>query len=344
MFNIILYHLLVHGAKMVSGPDGNYEIENKSTVTYILLKSFLVFSVNCFVFISGYYRIKFKVESSINLLLQATFYGVIITFCFSLLSQQYLGVRYYIEAILSIFTGTWWFITAYFALYLLSPLLNTAIDSFTKKQSLFVLISLTLINCISGFLFYADPMGVNQGFSLVSFVHIYISAQFIRRYLSLDTLIKWSPFIYTLSCSLLFLLALLSIGELNERGIERVYAYNNPLVLVAAVSFFFLFQNFSFKSKRINRISPYVLGVYLFHDHPFMRKHLIEEFYSLSQQGSMVQHFLLLTGFAILVFIMGYLVDRLREYLLTPLVRYLIRRFDLLRIEGIFSIKASEKI
>jgi surface polysaccharide O-acyltransferase-like enzyme len=344
MLSIIMYHLLVHGAKVTSGPDGDYSVEDESSVVYILLKSFLVLSVNCFVFISGFYRIKFKVSTCINLLAQASFYSILITFTFGLLSLQYVGVKNSLEALFPVLSGTWWFITAYFALYLLSPLLNNAIDSFTKGQFLFVLLSLTVINCICGFLFQADPMGVNQGFSLVSFVHIYFLAQYIRKYANLNTLKKWAPAIYVVASTCVFLLALLSIGEMDEFGIRKIYAYNNPLVLIAAVGFFFLFQRFSFKSSFINSVSPYVLGIYLFHDHPFMRKHLIENLYSLSHQNTAVVHFLMLILFTVLIFLVGYLVDRLREALLTPVVRHLIRRFDLLRIEGIFSVKKPSSI
>lgn len=339
MLSIIMYHLLVHGAKLGSGPDGNYSVENESSVVYILLKSFLVLSVNCFVFISGFYRIKFKISTCISLLAQASFYGMLITFTFGLLSLQYVGIKHVFSAIFPVFAGIWWFITAYFALYLLSPLLNNAIDSFTKGQFLFVLLSLTIINCICGFLFEAGPMGVNRGYSLVSFVHIYFMAQYIRKYTNLDMLRKWAPFAYAVACTCIFLLALLSVGELDEFGIQKVFAYNNPLVLIAAVSLFFIFQRITLKSNFINSISPYVLGVYLFHDHPIMRKHLIEYMYSLSHQYSAAAHFLLLISFTVLIFVAGYLVDKVREALLTPLVEYLIRRYDLLRIEGLFPTK-----
>lgn len=339
MLSIIAYHFLVHGAKVSSGPEGSYAVEDESSVAYILLKSFLVLSVNCFVFISGFYRIKFKITSILNLLLQVSFYGILITLIYSLLAQHYLGFRYYVEAIFSIFTGTWWFITAYFALYLLSPLLNAAVDTFSKKQFLFVVAALTIINCISGFLFSAGPMGVNRGYSLVSFIHIYLLAQYIKKYINLDTLKKWAAAVYIITCIIIFLLALLSIGELGERGIGRIYAYNNPLVLIAAISFFFIFLNFSLKSRIINGTSPYVLGIYLFHDHPFMRKHLIEKVYTLSQQDSALKHFLILAISTCIIFIIGYLVDRFREFLLTPLTHYLIRRFDLLKLEDIFTTK-----
>lgn len=341
MLSIIAYHLLVHGAKVSSGPESNYAVEDESSVAYILLKSFLVLSVNCFVFISGFYRIKFKISTLLNLFLQVSFYGILITFLYSLLAQHYLGVRYYVGAIFTIFTGTWWFITAYFGLYLLSPLLNAAIDSFSSKQFLFVVVALTVINCISGFLFLAGPVGVNEGYSLISFIHIYLLAQYIKKYVNLDVLKKWAPAVYFVSCLFIFLLALVSIGGLDERGIERIYAYNNPLVLIAAISFFFIFLNFNLKSRFINATSPYVLGVYLFHDHPFMRKHLIENLYSLSQHESALLHFLILALLILIIFILGYLVDRLREYLLTPVTLYLIRRFNLLRLEGLFTVKTT---
>lgn len=339
MLMIIGYHLIVHGAKM-GGPKLGYYIFNESSIVYIFLKSFLVISVNCFVFISGFYRINFKIYPFLSLIFQTIFYSVGITFVIDMLSLEYVSLNQYLKALIPVFTGTWWFITAYLALYLLSPLLNSAIDSFNRNQFLFILISLTLINTVSGFFIgTASIVGSNRGYSLLSFIHIYLIAQFIRKYVHLEKLTKYSPAVYIASSLLVFLLTLLSITELDHLGIKKIYAYNNPLVLIAAISFFFFFKSINIRSGLINSISPYVLGVYLFHDHPLTRKYLIENLFNLSQSSSAYLHFLGLLLITFLVFFAGYLIDRVRQLLLAPFTHYLIRRFNLVRIDRIFLVR-----
>lgn len=343
MLMIIGFHLIVHGAQM-GGPVGDHVINNESSVAYVFLKSFLVVAVNCFVFISGFYRITFKIKTLLSLFFQAVFYSLAINLAVDMLSLEYISAKMYIKAMFAAFSGIWWFLTAYMGLYLLSPLLNNAIDTFNKYQFLFILISVTLINSVSGFVFGAGPIvGTNSGFSLISFVHIYLIAQYISKYANLDKLTKYSPAVYIVSSLTVFVLAIFSITQLSQSGMGKIYAYNNPLVLAAAVSFFFFFKNLHFKSGLINSISPYVLGIYLFHDHPLTRKYLIEKLFNMSQHNSAYVHFFSLLLVTLLVFIAGFLIDKVRDAILTPVIQRVIQKFNLARIERVFTMKPSRQ-
>jgi len=339
MLMIIGYHLILHGA--YGNSNGNFHLINESSIAYLLLKSFLVISVNCFVFISGFYRINFKIKPFLSMIFQTIFYSVLITFVIDMLSLQYVSPQDYFKAFLPIFFNTWWFITAYLALYLLSPLLNSAIDTFNRKQFLFVLVSLTIINLVGGFsVGVASIVGANGGLSLLNFVHIYLIAQYIRKYIHQDTLEKYSSAVYILTSMLVFLLALISITQLNQLGVGKIFAYNNPLVLIAAISFFFFFKGIQIRSGIINSISPYVLGVYLFHDHPLTREHIIENLFYLSQHSAAYLHFLNLLLVTFIIFLAGFVADKFRHFALAPVTQFLIEKFKLERIEKIFSVRS----
>lgn len=60
--------------------------------------------------------------------------------------------------------------------------------------------------------------------------------------------------------------------------LKRVFAYNNPLVLLNAILFFrmFLYLNITINIKAI---SKYSLGIYLLHDNPIVRP-LLAKYYS----------------------------------------------------------------
>ena len=138
---------------------------------------------------------------------------------------------------------------------------------------------------------------------------------------------------------LVFLLALLSITQLDQLGVSKIFDYNNPLVLIAAISFFFLFKGIQIRSDIINSVSPYVLGVYLFHDHPLTREHLVENLFNLSQNSSAYFNFFNLLFVTLLIFTAGFVVDKIRHFALSPLTQLLISRFKLDRIEKIFSVR-----
>lgn len=332
MLMIIGYHLIVHGAEM-AGSVSNYQMVDKSAFAYVFLKSFLVIAVNCFVFISGFYRIRFKVHTVLGLLFQVLFYSLLLTLVGDIFSLRYVNLGTYVRALFPLFTGMWWFITAYLALYLLSPLLNTAIDSLSKQRFLFVIISITLLISVFDFAFGADVIGARRGQSLISFIHIYLIGQYISRWVDHQKLERHALPAYITSSLLIFLLACLSIYFSSETGVRKTFAYNNPLVVFSAISFFFCFKRIHFRSRAINSISPYVLGIYLFHDHPLVRTYLIETLYNLSQNASAFLHFLSLLAITFLVYLIGLLIDRVRSELLIPLTAYLIDRFGLLRIE-----------
>ena len=339
MLMIIGYHLLVHGGE-VGAQDSDYYITNESSVAYLLLKSFLVISVNSFVFISGYYRINFKIKPFLTLIFQTVFYSLTIHLVVDALTSQQVNALDYLKALFPFFLNSWWYITAYLALYLLSPLLNSAIDAFTKKQFLFVVISMTVINLVGGLSeSVGEIVGNNKGHSLLNLIHIYLIAQYIHKYAHLDNLKKHSSAVYISLSLLVFILAFLSITQLDQLGVKRIFAYNNPLVILAAISFFFIFKNIQIRSKIINNISPYVLGVYLFHDHPLTREHLIEYLFDVSQSSLAFVHFLNLLVITLLIFLAGFIIDKIRSLLLTPVILYLIERFQLERVEQIFKMR-----
>lgn len=336
MLMIIGYHLIVHGAGF-GGENENYVITDKYSVAYILLKSFLVIAVNCFVFISGFYRITFRIGTVISMILQTIFYALIIYSAFTAFSIIPLRPGLLLEVVFPIFKGTWWFITAYFGLYLISPLLNKAVDSCSREQLLFIVVIFTVLNAVTGFFFRTGgAMGMNGGYSLLSFVHIYLLGRYISRYVRYKKFQKWSVAVYISSSLVLFLLVCISINWFYSKGIIRLFSYNNPLVIVSAVSFFFVFKSFRLQNSLINQIASGVLGVYLLHDHRLVRKHVIDRLFTWSESYSGFGHFLVLLLIALLVLVIGLLVDKAREILLAPVAAYLGKRFRLNQVDHLF--------
>lgn len=336
MLMIIFYHFLVHGAG-IKGPLENYSISDNTSVLYILLKSFLVIAVNCFVFISGFYQIKFKLKTVLVLLLQVLFYSILFTLIGKAISYKTYSMIDYAKALWPLFSGVWWFITAYIALYLLSPLLNTASNFLPQKKFLLVVINLTLLNFGFGFFFGATPIGALNGYSLISFINIYLLAQYIKKHVDTKLLEQYAFPIYVVNSLLIFFMAFIIIVLDIERGIGKIFDYNNPLVLLAAIGFFFSFKRLRLDSHHINNISPYVLGVYLFHDHPLMRIFLIDNLYEFSINMAGWVHFIILFCMTLFVFLIGFSVDKVREFLTAPILGLLMNKLKLEKLQEMIS-------
>ena len=107
----------------------------------VFLMCLSITAVNCFVMISGYFRIRQSWRGFFNLYTQCAFWLLVLT----VLSWGFLDGSLLDVVKKSIFalTGSgYWFMTAYFALFLFAPVLNAAFDGQTHRQRLLSLIAL----------------------------------------------------------------------------------------------------------------------------------------------------------------------------------------------------------
>lgn len=120
MVLIIHYNLPVRGKPT---PEA-LQTEFLPTLFTLSLQSVLIICVNCFVLISGWFGIRWKRRSLLNLCFQVFFWIVV---CYPLLSlfsdSAATGVQGYLQGVLGK-----WFVWAYFGLYLFAPVLNDFID------------------------------------------------------------------------------------------------------------------------------------------------------------------------------------------------------------------------
>lgn len=326
MMMIVFHHFIQHGARLTDMAT-NSLVPSALTPYYLFFNSFLVIAVNCFVLISGFYGIRFKSISAISLGLQAFFYSLFL-FCVSdLINFHTIRLTSMAESLFPVLKGTWWFITVYFFLYLLSPALNLVKENLNKSQFLYLLTVLTIINSIAGFAFHPFYLGVENGYSLMSFIYIYLLGQFLSEYPRFD--IKKSLLVYII-CSLLLFVSVYSSMLFIKQGIAfRLFSYNNPLVVFASVSFFQFFRKLSIKSRFINYISGAVLAVYIIQEHPRVGSVLYPKIYSLSTSQPVVSYFFILVALGIAIFATGIAVEKVRAALFRPVINFIYQRLRL---------------
>lgn len=140
--------------------------------------------VNCFILISGYFSIRPKMKSFLNLIFLVYFYKVVIfalDFCVSGFSKGHL--------VSAIYPFTDWFVGAYLGLYLLSPVLNKYIDTAKEKEFRTFLLIYLGIQVSFGWLLGGDYafvdfsfMNFSNGYSVLAFVGLYCLARYIKLY------------------------------------------------------------------------------------------------------------------------------------------------------------------
>lgn len=322
MLMIVVHHLMVHGTALKEIGLNTYK-PDQETPYYFLVNSFLIISVNCFIFITGYYGITFKMKTIIGLLVQALFYSLTITFCFYFFSDQHVSALDLLSSLFPVTTGFWWFLTTYLFLFLLSPLLNVC-TSFTEKQFRYIIIVFTLLNCIAGFIFAPFSLGTEKGYSIIGFSYIYLLARYIRLYPNYFKLIENKALIIYVTCSLVvFAAAFTALRYVREDQAWRVFSYNNPLIVLSSVAFFFSFKRISLRNNAINTIAQCVFGVYLIHDHKFVREKL--EYITHHFFNSNNSYITLTSIFtlALIIFVTCILIEKLRQIMFRSLLDWI---------------------
>lgn len=316
MLFILIHHILVHSLHLVAGYSDGY-----NSLFYTIIDSYLFVAVNVFVLISGYHGIKFQVKGIIRLYSYCFSYALLIYLLHLYLDSQNIGKSLLFNSVFCISNANGvWFIKSYFFLYLMSPILNSSINSIDKKMHGKIIILLSLINLYFGF-YWGDSVN-SDGYNLMNFIYIY----FIGRYLFLYGINFRSSFSNKNNISLI---CYLSIGLVYgliayysnllsniDSSISKVWAYNNPILLFLSICFFVFFSKFRFYKKSINYIATSVFSVYLIHENSYISPKLYAYIYDLSCLFEFHSFllFIYIIIFALVIFIVCVLFDKVYSF------------------------------
>lgn len=263
-------------------PDETYAL----TPMWLVTNTFFVFllpAVNCFVLISGYFLCtsRFRLKKLISLWLQTAFYSVgiyLLVCCFS--DTVAFSLTTLIKSCFPVTMQRYWFITAYFLMYALSPFLNILIRAMNQRMHLMCCIVLFLIFSFAAIVVYiSDFSSVYGGYTFIWFCVIYIAGAYIRLYV--PTQVKHQKWMFLIS-------AILSLTICGEKYLAHLitpaitgsvvldglfYSYNSIIAVPCALALFQAFRGLSIRSgiagKIIQVLAPLTLASYLIHGHPY---------------------------------------------------------------------------
>lgn len=328
MLLIIAHHYAVHGFDLSAS---SFTL-NEVTLQIISLGGKI--GVNIFVFITGYFMInsRFDAKKLLKLVLETTFYSVMIVCILGILSFPGFSVKELIKSFLPVIFSTYWFATAYLFLYLLSPFLNKFIRSMDKFTHLKLILLLTAIWCVLPSFTDLAPEYSNLGW----FITLYLIAGFLRLYPMAICSKSKLNFILSLCSFGLIILSVIVYDLIADRiffqktNIGHFGAMNNLLILICSITLFYGFLNVKVAhSTLINRIAQSTFGVYLIHDNYLLRPLLWEDIFR--TRTFLHSNILILHAFLaiISVFLVCTLIDQIRIVCFEkPLFKIINRRSD----------------
>lgn len=315
MMMITLHHCIYHGI-------GLYNPGSEGLPDYyllVLIEALTLPAVNCFVFVSGYYGIRLRWRTLYRILFAMLFYTLLCNSIPLIYSGRYTEAAL---QLLALSHTTYWFLREYVFLLVVTPMVNKVFD-LPEGQRRCVIISFVVITGYFGFLWYETSN--STGLSLCQFITMYLIGGEIRR-----RGIQWSM---PTSCIVLAVSTLATAILMSGYGWEvRLYPqwsrYNNPLLMLAAVSLFMIFANMNFSSPRVNSAARSALAIYLVQDS--MLGNLT--FYSwigrwYAETGGHTLFYAVMTGSSLVLMAAALYFDRIRLLLSEKLWRKITERF-----------------
>lgn len=321
MFMVLLNHCL--GVPIT--PNGE-AILTKTSAFGLSFRYFTFVAVECFVLVSGYYGIRFKLRSLVNLYLMCAFYGLLGYLVHIFTSDAQVGRSLIYNSVFCFSHNSWWFIQCYLGLYLLSPLINLATQYLNKRKYLIVIILYTIVECYFGWLWSTEFFDTT-GFAMSQFIYMYLIGGYIRKFTSIEqirAIRRKSLWMYIGFC---LLGGILLIIETKMHMPQRISNYHSPILIVASIGFFLFMLSFSFKNKFINFIAPSALAVYLIHGKEYIGELMYPQLgnlcYAIESRFSWISalaiEFTTILLICVVIFCICIVIDLFRRWLMKPI-------------------------
>ena len=264
MCAIFLWHTYMHGFGFTHKALGMFSYPGSLPLAFFVC-SILSPATYCFVFISGYYGIHFSWKRLLNMLLWTVIVALI-----HVAYSYYMGcgsLKSLYSSFLPLSHNRWWFITAYILLYILSPIVNVAIETMPHKQTILILAVIYSI-----LIYRLIALVPNAGSDFIGVLFMYM----LSRLMSVKKV--WIPqssavmmvLMCVLGLTVLLCASFYGYGAILSRSMTQrltfqLFSYCNPLVIAMAVALFYITINLpAKKNKLINYILRPSLFIYLF--------------------------------------------------------------------------------
>ena len=195
------------------------------------------------------------------------FYTLSITLIFQIAYPSEISKTNWINAIQPIMRKQYWYMTAYFALLIISPLLNAGIDNINKRVGYVTLILMYVVFALFPSLLRIDPFALGAGYSFIWLTLLYIAGGIFKKF----EVFKNIPFyfgliVYFLTCLIEYILVV--------NHIKGYLSYTSFLTVLGAVGLLQAFSKIKINRAKIQKtvriMGEASLAVYLIHVHPLI--------------------------------------------------------------------------
>ncbi|MBQ7886530.1 MAG: acyltransferase [Clostridia bacterium] len=280
MLLIILYHIQGHGQLIASK-----HISPLNHALIVFMQSIYQAAVDGYALISGYigYQSRQKYSSLILLWLRVLFYSVGITAAVWFVSPATVSHAAIKDSFFPLLKGQYWYFSAYVGCFMLAPLVRSAITQLSHRENTLYLGGILLVFSFLPYIMRTDPFYTANGNHALWLLILYALGMYIRKYDPFSNFsVKGVSLLLGCAC-VLQISARPILGPvirfLTEKSVSQWYfiAHDSPTTLLLAVLMLALFSKLSFSCNNLffRQLVSASFSVYLIHDHPLIRQHVI---------------------------------------------------------------------
>lgn len=321
MFFVVAIHISGYGLKELDAGMSYGGVE----FVRIVCRTIFMSCIDIFAIASGFVGIVAapSLQKILRLWGRVAITGALGVLIASIVTSGAVNIKDFLRAFFPVVTGQYWYMTSYFMLMLVMPIVNLglmAIEQVAFKRLLFVVIFITSVCSIA----YSDCiLGLCAGYSFEWLLVLYMLGAYIRRFgmmpLPASTMIAIAFLCVGASSSLQI------VASVIDGGIAQVLSkhvkftgYTNPFTLTIAICIFAACLKTKIEStvlkRAIQRVSYSTLGVYLLTEQRVVRKLLLVPLSNVPVIESGGSWLFWLIVMAIGAFTVACIIDQIRFY------------------------------
>ncbi len=317
MLMIVFHHYSIHS-------NWAFPADLSSREYFIrIIGSFGKIGVILFVMISGYFmkRSNFKVKKALRLWLQVFFYSAGFYFLFTKFGNIDTSGEMW-HYLFPIISNVYWFATTYLFVYFMMPLLKKILSFYPPLKIVVFLSFFIVMMRLLTILGYTEliPGGITLN-QAVCFL-IYLTLGYLIKEFEAESekkSLRKMSIVAAITGGIILAGPVIIVGA-NARFNWNIDFYffsglNSIVAILFSVAIFILILNIKLENKYINIVGSTTFGIYLIHDHPFVREYIWESVFK-NKEHFYDNSLIIRTIFEpLLVFLVCMVIELLRQKL-----------------------------
>lgn len=316
-FAVLVYHF---NGWLVGGVPKYFDIDRISSfrITQALIESSSCICVNMFIVISGYFGLRLKWQSVLKICFLLLSVHIPFYMFDCLFFDATFVMKEFVRKFLIVSNGGY-FIQCYLMLMFLSPIINSFVEKADRKKGLFFTLMFVGVEFWFDCITHTDYFGFQHGYSVMHFIVVYMIARYVFIYREELLRLKRCYWVAAYIASSLIILTMYVCG------VNFIWQYSNPMIIISAVCSFIPFLYKSFSNKWINWIASSTLAVYIIHVTVPVYDILVKyDSYILEYYNYPIYLLLALSG-VIVLFVISIIYDKFRLLFTNPIYNSIIK-------------------